>query len=197
MIVNSLPRLSMFMLVFFLIYESEPGFTASIESDYRLFTTIDQRRALDDARRNGGQQIETIIKPTVNESLPKLPPQISLRGFVQRDSAHNTVWTNKGSTLNPSSLDPDIYINTRQIHDSKVPITIGGETIKLKPGQGYAGSDQRVREFIEIAPDSPNPSVNPSISKEPSLLPPSLGQAGAAALLDKATRTILPVGSPP
>lgn len=186
-----------FVLGLFLIYPVTSGVAVSGGTDFRLFTTAIQRQALDEARRIGPRSDETSGKaPAVSEQ-PKPLPHVSIRGFVQRDNSLNTVWTEKGSTLHPRSLDPNININVKKIHDTKVSVTVGGETIKLKPGQFYAGSNNRIRESIEKAPDHSLPSLTPTLPNEsrPTNLP--LGPEAASSLIDKATQTIITPGSQP
>lgn len=188
---------SVLVLGLFLIYPFEQGVAASGDADFRLFTTANQRLALDETRRIGPRPDETSGKSPVISEQPKPLPQVSIRGFVQRNNSLNTVWTDKGSTLHPRSLDPDININAKQIHDSKVSVTVGGETIKLKPGQVYVGSNNRIRESIEKSPDNLIPSLTPSTADQsrPTTLP--LGPEAASSLINKATRTIVTPGSQP
>lgn len=186
-----------FVLGLFLVYPYEHGVAASGDSDFRLFTTANQRHALDETRRVGPPPDETNGKTPIIPEQPKPLPQVSIRGFVQRNNSLNTVWTDKGSTLHPHLLDPDININAKKIHDTKVSVTVGGETIKLKPGQYYARSNNRIRESIENAPDNLIPSLTPLPANQsrPTTLP--LGPEAASSLIDKATRTKVSPGSQP
>lgn len=188
---------SVYIFGLILINPAGHALAAASDMDFRLFTSPDQRYALDQARRTGPRSDEThavsIIKTEENKPLA----QISIRGYVQRNNALNTVWTQDGSTLRPQSLNPDVYINSQNIQNSKVPITVGGETVNLKPGQVYAGPNRRIRESMENVPDIPLPSTAPSIATESSSTRIPVGPEAASALVEKSTRTILPSGSPP
>lgn len=187
------------LFVFGLILLNPTGYapTLASDTDFRLFTSADQRYALDQARRAGPRSDEPHAVPIAKTEEQKPLAQITIRGFVQRNNAPNTVWTQDGSTLRPQSLNPDVYINSQNIQNSKVPITVGGETVNLKPGQVYAGPNRRIRESMEKVPESPLPSTTPSIATELSSTTIPVGPEAASALVEKATRTILPSGSPP
>jgi len=121
----------------------------------RLFTTPEQRRALDAVR----YQKETVQVEIPNEQEmaggedtarePVAP--IRLRGLVYRKDGRSAAWINDASTLKGDLSLEDIQVDTDDISSGQVSIKLPTEdrTIQLRVGDQYLPSSG---QKIELSP---------------------------------------------
>jgi hypothetical protein len=115
----------------------------------RLFTTPQQRKALDKER----------IKPTLpgggEPELPKPPPYITFNGLVSRSVGPTTIWMNNES----SSFQSGFNIEEQQRQGLVVPIQLAGQRkgFTLKPGQTLNTLNGEIQENFELEPNNYEP----------------------------------------
>ncbi len=105
---------------------AQPGLAEGLQ---RLFMTPAERYALNEAR----VAKEVKQRSPAEQSRPKLPPYITLNGFVIRSSGVNTVWVNDSEEL----YRPSFKVGMSEPLELKVPIELGTQStvVDLKPGQ--------------------------------------------------------------
>ena len=100
-------------------------------SGNRLFTTAEQRAALDAAR------FEVSGEPDVRDSRAEADAPVAIRGFVQRSGGPSTLWLGDGRGPRP---EPEVRIDGP---DVLLPRP-GGGTVRVRPGQIYLPAEQEV-----------------------------------------------------
>lgn len=128
--------------------------TAVAAEDFgRLFTTPEQRRALD-ALRYQKETVRVKIPDERNtdevkeiEQEPLAP--ITLRGLIYREDGRSAAWINDASTLEGDLSLEDIQVNTEDISSQRVPIRLPMEdrTIELRVGEQYLPSSDRKQDL--------------------------------------------------
>lgn len=127
--------------------------TAAAAADFeRLFTTPEQRRALD-ALRYQEQTVQVDIPDLQDtdessDAEQSLAP-ITVRGLIYRKDAKSAAWINDASTLKGDFSLDDIQVNPRNISSDLVPIRLPTEdrTIELRVGEQYLPSNNRKEDL--------------------------------------------------
>lgn len=113
----------------------------------RLFTTQDERIALDKARNAKPKpekpkvveivEFEDVLEPEVEDV--NIGHAITLRGIVQRSDGKNAAWLNEGNTFEGDLESQYIKIDNNEITQDHVEITMPDNKtkIKLKVGDNY------------------------------------------------------------
>ncbi|MES2824441.1 MAG: hypothetical protein V4732_12620 [Pseudomonadota bacterium] len=143
----------------------------------RLFTTPEQRKSLDEARRRGGLRLAPQIVG-VDESTTDLPllakQQIAqpfkLSGVLLRADGQHQVWVSgeSGKAENPD-FSRKILGNTLHSANVKVPLQGNNRAAILKPGQVWLPDSDRAEESYRLA--IPKPVVVPEPAKK-RVIPP-------------------------
>ena len=115
----------------------------------RLFTTPQQRKALDKERVNPSQPEEEKTQP------PKPPPYITFNGLVTRSVGPTTIWMNNES----SRFQEGFKIEEQQRRGLVVPIQLADQKkgFTLKPGQTLNTLNGEVQENFELEPNNYEP----------------------------------------
>ncbi|MDT8452258.1 MAG: hypothetical protein RQ936_05875 [Gammaproteobacteria bacterium] len=94
-----------------------------------LFTTPQQRQAIDSDRRNSrasGNQIQDG------------PSSIQLNGIVKRSNGKSVVWINGRNTMDSTNVEGyKVYSNAINA-GNKTPVMVDGKKIYLKPGETWS-----------------------------------------------------------
>ncbi len=124
----------------------------------RLFTTPEQRKTLDEARRRGGLTRPQITG--VNESSVVTPAEASnrvveplkLSGVLLRADGQHQVWASGGNgRLENPAFNHKIWGDILQSANVKVPLQGANHAAILKPGQVWIPNSQRVEESYRLA----------------------------------------------
>jgi hypothetical protein len=132
----------------------------------RLFTTTEQRLALDEWRRHGGLQNPQVSGINANETTTPEPTfnatqPVKLSGILLRADGKNTVWVNGNiDTKEDGNYAHDIRGNSLQSGSVKVPLRNINSDAILKPGQVWVPDSKRVEEAYQIAPPKPIVDIN-------------------------------------
>ncbi|MGH8657793.1 MAG: hypothetical protein ACREV4_04740 [Gammaproteobacteria bacterium] len=123
----------------------------------RLFTTLQERAALDKLRREGPKPVAAPeeIKPSVTpEPISDQPPQpITVNGFVKRSDGANTVWINGVNSLEGEFDSQGIQVDTRHIRSDRVTVTVSGRpvrSIEMRPGQTFDPAMGRMVDVYQV-----------------------------------------------
>ena len=104
----------------------------------RLFSTPEERTALDAQRGTAGAIATPAPPPAAAEPAPPAPP-VTLNGIVRRSSGKSTVWLNQ--------VPQD---DQRNVSGSALSLrSANGRKLTLKPGQSVDLNDGSVREAHE------------------------------------------------
>ncbi len=136
-----------------LIMQVMPAYTVRAEDLGRLFTTPEQRIALEKSRRMQPEPdlISEIVlpeeKPVVEETPKPEIGGITLNGLVYRKNGKSTAWVNNASTLDGNLANQYLQIDANNIDPDKVVIEIpAAETnIKLKAGETYVPVTEKIQ----------------------------------------------------
>lgn len=94
-----------------------------------LFTTPQERQAIDSDRRNNrdsGSQAQGV------------PSSVQLNGIVKRSNGKSVVWINGQNTMDSTNVeDYKVYSNAINANN-KTPVMIDGKKIYLKPGESWS-----------------------------------------------------------
>jgi len=117
----------------------------------RLFTTPQERAALDKLRRAGPTPVaapEQLAPPEQPEQTLKAQPQpITVNGLVRRSDGANTVWVNGVNSLEGEFDSQGFQVDTHLIRGNRVTVTVSGQPvqqIEMKPGQTFDPAAGRV-----------------------------------------------------
>ncbi|MBI3187163.1 MAG: hypothetical protein HYZ31_04715 [Gammaproteobacteria bacterium] len=118
-----------------------------------MFTTRFERAQLDAQRRrmSSGESIES----TTSNSVSVAPVNVEMQGIMQREKGGNVAWINGQSTLNSNTIDENIRVNGQPKALSGANVSIGGQTIRLKPGQVWQQEDGKVVERYKTKVTAP------------------------------------------
>lgn len=110
----------------------------------RLFTTPQERAALDKLRRDGPKLVapEEVAPPVTPEPTPEATPPrpITVNGLVRRSDGANTVWINGVNSLEGEFDSQGFQVDPRRIRGDRVTVTVSGQpvrSIQMKPGQTF------------------------------------------------------------
>tara|TARA_R110002072_G_scaffold1780_13_gene14999 strand:+ start:85389 stop:85880 length:492 start_codon:yes stop_codon:yes gene_type:complete len=126
----------------------DPGFDQGTENFGRLFTSPQERRALDELRRTAPRAREEGM-PFAPEQLvlttdPDVATQLKFSGYVKRSDGQYVLWVNGVSTLSNSSVPVDHAYFQR--NSSSVLLQTGGYRATMQPGQVWSLDDNTVVE---------------------------------------------------
>ena len=101
----------------------------------RLFTSNEQRQAMQHLRELGVQEKPEIIEVT-DKPPPKISGSVHVKGIVYREDGRHVAWINEGSTLE-EDWHPPASIKLEQIGTDYVEITIPKEGVeqRIKVGE--------------------------------------------------------------
>ena len=137
----------------------------------RVFTTPQQRSALDNARRNGSlkrtSQISGVDENTTSAPQANNQPAqpFKLSGVLLRADGQHQVWVSgeSGRRENPT-FNRKILGDISQSANVKVPLQGSHQAAILKPGQVWLPNNQRAEESYRLA--VPQPVVVPEPTKK-------------------------------
>lgn len=122
----------------------------------RLFTTPQERAALDKLRHEG-RRAETPEEPTAApKTIERAPepeteiPAITLNGIVKRSDGANTVWVNGTNSLEGEFDSQGFKVDTYRIRGDRVTVTVSGRparSIQMRPGQTF---DPAVGRMVDV-----------------------------------------------
>ena len=139
--------------------------TASVEAAGlgRLFFTPEERKEIDDVRRNyDPTRQEIIVKeaPTRQGAPPPPPlPELSVQGVVLRSGGRNAAWINGARLLNGETTEDGVRVEAEKDGRTVRFILPGGtDTGPVKPGQLLDPNAGTVKERFRAGstPDSSN-----------------------------------------
>ena len=118
-----------------------------------LFTSPEERRQLDQMRaagdfKHGGKPVADVAdKPVFRE-----PLKVEMRGVVIRENEKPVVFVNKGNTLESTAIEDGIRVKPDRIKsaEDKVPVTIYNRRYRMKPGEVWTETDNRVQDSYQI-----------------------------------------------
>jgi len=123
----------------------------------RLFTTPQERAALDKLRQEGSPPVaapEEIKLSATPEPIPEAKPlePITVDGFVRRSDGANTVWVNGVNSLEGEFDSQGFQVNTRHIRNDRVTVTVSGRPgqIEMRPGQTFDPAVGRIVDVYQI-----------------------------------------------
>lgn len=126
----------------------------------RVFTTQEERKILDDWRRNGNVPEENVeaaaTEKTVQKSFLK---KIELSGYMLREDGSAMVWINGKSELS-STGDT---VKTSNPNSGTLSVYHKGKRARLKPGQAWMVEENQVKESYEVTA----PKLSPSATQKP------------------------------
>lgn len=117
-----------------------PGY-AQAQSLGRLFTTQEERAALDDARNdpNFGRGLNAPVTKVEDQPTGPVVPHVTINGVVLRSSGLNASWINGSSVQTNGMTNEGIMVQTtrdaRRGGSVQLAMPGGLETIQIKPGQ--------------------------------------------------------------
>lgn len=130
----------------------------------RLFTTPEERNKLQELRYavpepepEPEEVIEIIVDEIDEVADEKAEPRdiegITLNGIVYRKGNRSTVWLNGSNSYEGSLTSEYFRINTSDIHNEKVSVTVPEVNLDfdLKVGQTYEPNDERLFDIVEDA----------------------------------------------
>ncbi|NOY72503.1 MAG: hypothetical protein GXP14_09035 [Gammaproteobacteria bacterium] len=100
----------------------------------RIFTTEKERQRIDQSRLRSLIQSGEVSDMASPEK-PTVLPIVMMQGFVKRSNGKNVVWVNNENTLNNRLKQKGIRVNTHNIRDNQVDLSVAGKRVRLKPGQ--------------------------------------------------------------
>lgn len=124
----------------------------------RLFTTPDERSALQELRNAEpiNEEPVKIIIPEVDDLAEKKPvPRnlegITLNGLVVRKDGKSTVWLNGSNSYEGSLASEYFHIDTDDINNKKVLVKVPDVDLEidLKVGQTYEPEDESLLDIVD------------------------------------------------
>ncbi|MGH8602096.1 MAG: hypothetical protein ACREXR_04765 [Gammaproteobacteria bacterium] len=124
----------------------------------RLFTTPQERAALDKLRREGPKPVaapEDIMPSVTPEPISEAqPPQpITVNGFVKRSDGANTVWINGVNSLEGEFDSQGFQVDTHHIRSDRVTVTVSdrpGQQVEIRPGQTFDPAMGRMVDVYQV-----------------------------------------------
>lgn len=138
----------------------------------RVFTTPEQRKSLDEARRRGGltraPQIASVDDKATDvpvQTKQQIAQPFKLSGVLLRADGQHQVWVSgeSGKRENPD-FSRKILGNTLHSANVKVPLQGNNRAAILKPGQVWLPDSDRAEESYRLA--VPKPLVAPEPAKK-------------------------------
>mgnify|MGYP003600433206 CR=1 FL=1 len=123
-----------------------PSLQAQVPQLGRLFSTPEQRSALDAQRYGKPAAGPAVTAPPPPPPPPPPGPPVELKGVVQRSSGRSTVWLNETPQTEPHN-------SLARGRDSTLSLRLStGQVVLLKPGQRYDPATGAVTEAPESQP---------------------------------------------
>lgn len=94
-----------------------------------LFTTPQERQAIDSDRRNN--------RVSGNQAQGR-PSSVQLNGIVKRSNGKSVVWINGQNTMGSTNVEGYKVYSSAINADNKTPVMVDGKTIYLKPGETWS-----------------------------------------------------------
>lgn len=145
------PTLMVTMAVMWVVPVALPGAELG-----RLFTTPQERAALDKLRREGPKVVapKEVALPVTPEQIPEAqPPQpITVNGLVRRSDGANTVWVNGVNSLEGEFDSQGFQVDTHRIRGDRVRVTVSGrpgQPIEMRPGQTFDPAAGRMGDVYQ------------------------------------------------
>lgn len=156
-----------------------------------LFTTPQQREALDKARRSGGTirpQVSGVDENSTTSPIANTPQPIKLMGVLLRADGKNKVWLSGGSNTFENTVNNRAIVgNISQSANVKVPLRDGNNAAILKPGQVWSPSKGRAEEAYQVPVPKPvvtEPVAKPLAGQSPSAASSSSAQSSSVSSLE-------------
>ncbi|SDL63583.1 hypothetical protein SAMN05216517_101655 [Janthinobacterium sp. OK676] len=112
----------------------------------RLFSTPEQRSALDAQRYGKPAADPALAAPPAPPPPPPPGPPVELNGVMRRSSGRSTVWLNQAPQNEPHN-------SLARGKDNTLSLTLSnGQVVLLKPGQRYDPASGTVTEAQETRP---------------------------------------------
>jgi hypothetical protein len=115
--------------VFFILPMQLQAQEYSEQSLKTLFTSPQQRQAIDSSRRSSN-----------TSSGPSVAGQagVQINGMVKRGNGKNVVWVNGKSTIDSTAVD-GVRVYSDSINtNNKIPVLIDGKKIHIRPGETWS-----------------------------------------------------------
>ena len=111
-----------------------------------LFTTAQERRELDKLRASG--KFDSAQKGSSGPAVRLEPLKVEVKGVVFREQGDPVVWVNEGNTMKSKKIDDGIRVRTQYIKQKnmKVPVKVHGKSLKMRPGQIWVETDNKVKD---------------------------------------------------
>jgi len=129
------------------------GFASSAQLQ-SLFTTPAERQQLnsmrDAGKYAGGMPVQSSSKPTY-----RAPLKVEMRGIMIKNGDKPVVWVNQGNTLKSTTIEEGVRVNPQQMDaaSKQVPVRIFNRTYRMKPGEVWTETDNRVEDAYQIKPE--------------------------------------------
>lgn len=124
----------------------------------RVFTTQEERKLLDDWRRNGNVPEENVEAATTEKTVQKPSlTKIELSGYMLREDGSAIVWINGKSELSATRDS----VKTSKPNSGTLSVYHEGRRVRLKPGQAWMIDENQVKESYEVTAPKPLPMTNP------------------------------------
>lgn len=126
------------------------GFVAASQLK-SLFTTPAQRQQLDklrDAGKFAGIQTEQVTSDPVFRE----PLKVEMRGVLIKNGEPPVVWVNSGNTLQSKTIEEGVRVRPQSMDadSKKVPVNIYDRSYRMKPGEVWTETDNRVQDGYQI-----------------------------------------------
>ena len=147
-----------FICGLFFSFIAQPSFADTTQPTIRdldrLFTTRFERAQLDALRARMSGAAGTEI-PTTESQATTSPLNVEMQGIMQREKGKTVTWINGQSTLKSNTIDDNIRVKGQPKALSGANISIGGQTVRLKPGQVWQQENGQVVESYKTKVAAP------------------------------------------
>ena len=119
-----------------------------------LFTTPAERQQLNKMREAGkfagGMPLQSSSKAVTRE-----PLKVEMRGVMIRDGDSPVVWVNQGNTLQSTTIEEGVRVKPQKMDaaSKQVPVRIFNRTYRMKPGEVWTETSNRVEDAYQIKPE--------------------------------------------
>lgn len=137
--------------------------TAKSQSLGRLFTTVEERAALEKKREKykPGERIAEEKTEPAQLIEEQTPANVTLNGFVKRSSGKNTTWINQ-EPIEVQTTSQNIKVQQQPLKQPLMSVTSStGKRYQLKAGQTIEGGSGKVKEVFEPVTEVKN--VKPEV----------------------------------
>lgn len=116
-----------------------------------LFTTPSQRQQLDKLR-DAGKFTGMVSEREESKPIFREPLKVEMRGVLIKDGKPPVVWVNKGNTLQSKTIEEGVRVRPQSMDadSKKVPVNIFDRSYRMKPGEVWTESDNRVQDGYQI-----------------------------------------------